>query len=355
MEIKHISHLNQDFSIKSFGFTPEGQNVEVCELVNKNGAKANIITYGATLTSLQLPIPKGILVDVVLGFDNLESYIKSFELDGAPYFGSTVGRYAGRIKDSKFTLNGKDYQLNTNNFNHSLHGGIQNFSRKNWTIKNTTTGENPSVTLTCESKSGEENYPGDLNVEITYTLTEADELVLEYKATTSEDTVINLTHHSYFNLDGHKGTVVNQQLQLPSATTVEITNEGVPTGKIIEVANTKFDFREVKACPDSIDNSFVIEDNDKVAATLTSVKNNLKMEVITDQPSVHIYVGGKTASELENKEGVEYHSQSGICFETQNYPDAPNHSHFPNSVLKAGEIYQQKTIYKFSRAMILWD
>ncbi|MGA9639078.1 aldose epimerase family protein [Flavobacterium sp.] len=355
MEIKHISHLKSDSLIKLFGLTPDGQNVDSCELTNKKGTKAQIITYGATLTSLKLLLPKGIFVDVVLGFDNLESYINSFELDGAPYFGSTVGRYAGRIKDSKFVLNGKKYQLNTNNFSHSLHGGIQNFSRKIWIIKEVTTGDNPSVTLNCNSKSGEENYPGNLDVQLTYTLTEEDELVLEYKATTSEDTVINLTHHSYFNLDGHKGTVVNQQLQIPSNKTVEITNEGVPTGELVAVTNTEFDYTKTKDCPASIDNSFVIDNNTEVAATLISAKNNLKMEVITDQPSVHIYVGGKTADALTNKEGIEYHAQSGICFETQNYPDAPNHAHFPNSVLKTEEIYHQKTTYKFSKAMILWD
>lgn len=355
MEIEQISHFKPNFIIKSFGVTPDEQNVDYCELTNKNGAKAQIMTYGATLVSLQLPLPKGILVDVVLGFDTLDSYVKSFELDGAPYFGATVGRYAGRIKDSKFELNGKEYLLNTNNFNHSLHGGIHNFSRKVWTIEKVTAGDNPSITLTCMSRSGEENYPGDMDVEITYTLTEEDELVLEYKATTTEDTVINLTHHSYFNLDGHNGTVANQQLQLPSINTVEVTNEGIPTGNIIPVANTDFDFTVTKPCPTAIDNSFVIEDTNKVAATLISSKNNLKMEVTTDQPSVHIYIGGKTADVLENKEGVQYHSQSGICFETQNYPDAPNHAHFPNSVLKSGELFTQKTIYKFSRAKILWD
>ncbi|WP_366187136.1 aldose epimerase family protein [Flavobacterium ovatum] len=347
MEIKHISQFTSNFVIKSFGLTPQGQVVDSCELTNKKGTKIQVIALGATLTSLQVPLKNGKVVDVVLGFDNLESYIKSFEIDGAPYFGATVGRYAGRIKDSVFELNGKKIQLSTNNSTHSLHGGIDNFSRKVWTIKNVKAGENPSITLTYLSPSGEENYPGDLNVELTYTLTEENELVLDYTATTTEDTVINLTHHTYFNLDGHDGSVLNQELQLPSNKTVEITNEGVPTGKIIDVANTDFDFTTTKFCPASIDNSFVIENNEAVAATLKSSKNNLKMEVITNQPSVHIYVGGKTATELKNKSGLDYHSQSGICFETQNFPDAPNQPRFPNAVLKPLETYKQKTIYKF--------
>ena len=201
----------------------------------------------------------------------------------------------------------------------------------------------------------EQGFPGNLKQTIRYSLTDKNEFIIDYEMLSDMTTVVNPTNHSYFNLDGHNGTVANQQLQLPSINTVEVTNEGIPTGNIIPVANTDFDFNVTKPCPSTIDNSFVIEDNDKIAATLTSGKNNLKMEVITDQPSVHIYVGGKTAEELENKEGIDYHSQSGICFETQNYPDAPNHAHFPNSVLKAGELYTQKTIYKFSRAKILWD
>ncbi|WP_418263732.1 aldose epimerase family protein [Flavobacterium faecale] len=347
MEIKQISHFTPNFVIKSVGLTTDDQVVDSCELTNKKGAKVKVITFGATLTSLQIPLKNGKLVDVVLGFDNLESYIKSFVLDGCPYFGSTVGRYAGRIKDSVFELNGKKIQLSTNNFNHSLHGGIDNFSRKIWTIKNVTAGENPSVILTYCSPSGEENYPGDLNVELRYTLTEENELVLEYAATTTEETVVNLTHHTYFNLDGHEGNVCNQELQIPSQKTVEITNEGVPTGNIIAVQNTDFDYRTSRPCPASIDNSFVIENNDAVAASLMSSANNLKMDVITDQPSVHIYVGGKTAAELKNKEGVAYHSQSGICFETQNFPDAPNQPLFPNAILKPLDTYKQKTIYKF--------
>lgn len=347
MEIKRISQFTPNFVVKSFGLNAEGLVVDSCELTNKKGAKIQVISFGATLTSLQLPLADGSVVDVVLGFDNLESYLKSFQLDGCPYFGATCGRYAGRIKDSVFELNGKKIQLSTNNFNHSLHGGIDNFSQKIWTIKNIKAGENPSVTLTYLSPSGEENYPGELSAELTYTLTEENEVILEYTVQTTEDTVINLTHHTYFNLDGHEGSVLQQELLLPSSKTVEITNEGVPTGNIINVENTDFDFRKTQSCPATIDNSFVIENNEAVAATLISRKNNLKMEVITDQPSVHIYVGGKTDSALENKGGAAYHSQSGICFETQNFPDAPNHAHFPNAILKPTETYKQKTIYKF--------
>jgi aldose 1-epimerase len=347
METKHKSQSTSNLSIKSFGTTPDGQEVESCELVNNQGTKAEIITFGASLRSLKLTTKDNKTIDVVLGFNNIESYAKSFELDGCPYFGATVGRYAGRINNSVFALNNKQITLNTNNFNHSLHGGIDNFSRKVWDIKTIKAGNNPAITLSYLSKSNEENYPGDLSVEITYTLTEENELVITYQATTTEDTVINLTHHSYFNLDGHEGTVLDQKVNLPSNQRLDITNEGIPTGKFIDLTGTDFDFRTTKNCPAIIDNSFIIENKEEVVATLLSVKNNLKMDVYTDQPSVHIYVGGKCDAGLETKENIDYHSQSGICFETQNYPDAPNQAHFPNSVLKSNEIYQQKTTYKF--------
>lgn len=347
MEIKHKSQFTSNLAIKSFGFTPEGQEVDSCELVNNQGTKAEIITYGASLRSLQLFTKEDTRIDVVLGFETLDSYIKSFELDGSPYFGSTVGRYAGRINNSVFELNNKKITLNTNNFNHSLHGGIDNFSRKVWDIKTIKAGENPAITLSYLSKSGEENYPGDLTIEVTYTLTEANELVIEYAATTTQDTVINLTHHSYFNLDGQQGSVLDQKLHIPSKQRLEITNEGIPTGTFLDVTATDFDFRTTKNCPASIDNTFIIQNNKQAAATLISAQNNLKMDVYTNQPGVHIYVGGKCAPGLETKNNTQYHAQSGICFETQNYPDAPNHAHFPNAVLKPDETYHQKTIYKF--------
>lgn len=188
-------------------------------LTNNNGFKIKVVSFGATFVSLQVPLENADSVDVVLGFDDIESYLKSFELDGSPYFGSTVGRYAGRIDNGVFELNGFKYQLSQDTSTNSLHGGINNFSRKEWKIKNEKAGENPSVTLSNLSLSGEENYPGDLYVEGTYTLSVNNELIIEYVANTTQDTVINLTHHSYFNLDGYKGTVANQELIVNSQKT----------------------------------------------------------------------------------------------------------------------------------------
>jgi len=316
-------------------------------LTNKNGAKLTVIPFGATVTSLKIPTKDNELVDVVLGFDTVEGYEKSFQLEGKPYLGATVGRYAGRISEGKFELNGKTYQLAINNGVNSLHGGIDNFSQKNWNVDAVNAGENPSITLSYVSAVNEENYPGELSVSLTYTLSEENELILEYKATTTEDTVINLTHHSYFNLDGHQSDVADQDLIVHAQKVVETREDCIPTGNILEVANTVFDYRTAKKCPKNIDNTFVVENNNEVKATLFSPKNNLKMDVYTDQPGVHIYVGGNCGPDLKGKENTSYHALSGICFETQNFPDAPNHDNFPSSVLKKGDVYTQKTKYKF--------
>ena len=347
MEIKHISHFRDTSICKSFGLMPDNDEILSFELSNKNGMKVTLINYGATVTSLQVPLSNGELVDVVLGFDTLESYLASYNLPSAPYFGTTVGRYAGRISKGVFTLNEKKYQLVGNNNGNSLHGGNVGFGKKAWNVTDLNSGENPSITFSLLSENLDENYPGDLQVDLKYTLTEENELQLEYKATTTEDTIINLTHHSYFNLNGHTDTVLDQQMFIASDKILETDQDNIPTGKFTDLSDHAFDFRTAKDCPASIDNSFAIEPSNDVVATLFSTKNNLKMNVYTNQPSVHIYVGGNCFDTLKGKENANYNATSGICFETQNFPDAPNHANFPNSVLKKGEEYHQKTVYKF--------
>lgn len=333
--------------MKLFGYTPDGAVINSYELRNKKGMKLTVINYGATVVSLKMPLKTGKFIDVVLGFENLEGYLKSFQLKGAPYFGATVGRFAGRINNSTFDLNGKTFLLNKNNNNHSLHGGIANFSQKIWTVESTNEGNNPSITLSCLSPDNDENYPGDLSVKLTYTLSEENELIIEYQATTSKDTIINLTHHSYFNLDDHKSDILEQELIVNSEKRLETTAENIPTGKFLDNVDSLFDFKTPKKCPTEIDTSFVLDNNDEFAASLFNPKNKLKMTVYTNQPAVHIYVGGNCLNELKGKENCDYHSVSGICFETQNFPDAPNHEHFPNSVLKKEDVYNHKTTYKF--------
>ena len=332
---------------KLFGTMPNGESVYSHELINKNGIEVKIINYGATINSIKIPLKTGKIIDVVLGLDTLEDYIKSYEIGGSPYYGATIGRYSGRINQGSFTLNNKKYQLEKNQNNHTLHGGNIGLSQRIWEVVKITEGINPSIKMTYFSPNMEGGFPGNLTVDLTYTLTENNELNIEYKATTSEDTIINLTNHSYFNLEGHNGTVANQDLYINSKSILDTNEENIPTGLVLDINNSHFDFSTVKKCPIKIDTSFVLNKNNEVAASLYSESSNLKMLVYTDQPSVHIYVGGKCDEQLIGKEKSKYQTNSGICFETQNFPDAPNHGHFPNSVLKKDETYLQKTIYKF--------
>lgn len=344
MKIKNVVEFKTKPFEKSFGLIPEGEAVFSYQLMNKNGMKLKIMNLGATITELKIPLNNGKKVDVVLGFDKLDSYLKSFELKSAPYFGATVGRFAGRINNGTFVLNDTTTVLDKNNNGHSLHGGNNGFSQAIWRLKNRTDIENPSITLTYFSPSGESKYPGDLTVNLTYTLSEENELIVEYKATSTQDTIVNLTHHSYFNLDGHSSNVANQELTVNANRLVETTNENIPTGRFLEIENTQFDFLTPKKVPSKIDNTFVLGKKEEFAASLFNANNNLKMTVFTNQHGVHIYVGGNCFNMIKGKEKAAYHPLSGICFETQNFPDAPNHEHFPSAVLKKGDQYTHKTI-----------
>lgn len=333
-------------STQLFGELSDGNKVYYHEISNTKGMSLKVMSYGATVIALKKTLNNGEIIDLVLGFDTLHDYIASYSLPSAPYFGATVGRYAGRIAKGSFDLNGKTIVLHQNNNGNALHGGLEGFSQKVWQLEQLKTTNNPSITLTYTSTDGEEYFPGELKVSITYTLTEENELEIEYKAISDSETVVNLTHHSYFNLEGQQASISEQELQI-NATAIVATKDMIPTGEIIPVANTNFDFTISRSCPRSIDATFVVEDPKTLVATLFSKKNNLKMDVFTNQPGLHVYVGGNCFDQIKGKEGASYHQQSGICFETQNFPDAPNHSHFPSAIVLPGDIYSHKTIYKF--------
>ena len=346
-EKKHISQIDYPEQTKSFGMTPDGKEVFCYTLTNKNGMELTVMEYGATITSLKIPTVNHQKIDVVLGFDRLEDYIASYKLPSAPYFGCVVGRVAGRINKGSFVLNGQTIYLSKNHGHHQLHGGTEGFGQKLWTMKTQTTGDFPSITFTYTSPDGEENYPGAVMVEVTYSLTATNQLVVEYNASSTADTLINLTQHSYFNLDGHQHNISNQMLFVNSTKMLETDEENIPTGLLLNVSNCPFDFSAEKICPSTIDNTFVLSEKNSIAASLYSAKNQLKMSVFTNQPAVHIYVGGNCFGQLKGKEDTNYHPLSGICFETQHYPDAPNHANFPSIVLKKGEHYQHQTIFTF--------
>ena len=349
MEKSHYSQLDQPKNIKSFGVLPNGKEVFCYTITNKKGMELTVINYGATITSIKFPVSTDEKVDVVLGFDNLQSYIDSFDLPSPPYFGTIVGRFAGRINEGKFTLNGKKIQLAKNHGEHHLHGGSKGFSQQFWELQNFNEDENPLMTFTYTSENNEENYPGVLKIDVTYQLTEANQVIVEYHAHATEDTLINVTQHSYLNLEGHQNSTANQLLFVNAVKTLETDNKNIPTGLFLNVSNGPFDFTEQKKCPTSIDNTFVLDKKMKIAASLYSEKTQLKVNVFTNQPAVHIYVGGNCFGEIKGKENAAYHTQSGICFETQNFPDAPNHSNFPSAILKQGEKYHHHTIFAFEK------
>jgi aldose 1-epimerase len=345
----HISQTNTGINTKLFGKTPDNETISCYTLTNKKGMELSVINYGATITSLKIPTSNGKKIDVVLGFDTLEDYINSFDLPSAPYLGSVVGRYAGRINNASFRLNGGKIQLTKNHNSHQIHGGINGFSRKFWKTTSINSDINPSITLEYTSADDEENFPGELTVQVTYTLTEENELKVTFWAKSTEDTIINLTQHSYFNLDGHSKDITAQKLFINAKNILETNKELIPTGNYIELKNQAFDFSSPKDCPLSIDNTFVLEG--KEVATLYSENTKIKMTVTTNQPGVHIYVGGNCFGQINGKENADYHPTSAICFETQNFPDAPNHNHFPNAVLKKDDEYLHHTTFKFQNLL----
>lgn len=342
MKKNHFSQIESRKNTKSFGFLPNGTEILCYLLSNKNGFELAVTNYGATITALKIPTSDTEKTDVVLGFENLEDYINSYDLPSPPYFGTTVGRYAGRISKAEFNLNGKQISLNKNHGENNLHGGISGFSRKSWNVVEYTA---QSITLEYVSPHNEEKFPGELTVRVTYALTDHSELKVKYTAKSSEDTVINLTQHSYFNLDGHQNDVTNQKLIINSAEITETDEELIPTGSFVSLKTHPLDFSSPKLCPPSIDTTFALKEPD--AVTLISEKNKLKMTVTTNQPAVHVYVGGNCFHQIKGKENTDYHPKSGICFETQNFPDAPNHANFPTSILRKGEEYNHQTTFKF--------
>lgn len=344
MNKNHYSQIYETKNTKFFGKLANGTDVFLYTLRNSNNLECCISTYGATITSLKIPTANK-TVDVVLGFETLDDYVNSFQLPSAPFLGTIVGRFAGRINDGLFVLNNKNIQLTKNWKSHQIHGGIEGFSKKVWQVISFSEEKNPSITLAYTSPDREENFPGELTVQVTYTLTEKNEIKVSFSAKSTEDTLVNLTQHSYFNLDGHENDITGQKLTVHSQKILETTDELIPTGNYISLENHAFDFSRAKNCPVTIDTTFALDG--KEAATLYSEKNQLKMTVTTNQPGVHVYVGGNCFGQIKGKEEAEYHPLSGICFETQNFPDAPNHSHFPSAVLKKEEEYLHQTIFKF--------
>jgi len=343
---------------KLFGKLQNGENVEIYSLKNINGMKMNVITYGGIITSLFVPDKNEEMIDVVLGYDNLEGYVGN-----ECYFGALIGRCGNRIGRGKFTLDGKEYQLAKNNDDkHHLHGGNIGYNKVLWTVDEFT--EN-SITLSYLSKDGEENYPGNLNIIIKYILTDNNELVIEYEAETDKTTILNLTQHTYFNLNGHNsGDILNHKIFINADSFTLTDEDSIPTGVIQPVAGTDFDFKiptEIGARINNNDEQLVFaggydhnlclnkekENELTLAATTFASESGISMDTLTSEPGMQFYTGNYLDGSIVGKDGTVYNRRNGFCLETQHYPDSPNHSNFPSTELKAGEKYSSKSVYKF--------
>jgi aldose 1-epimerase len=341
---------------RPFGQTPSGDKVDLYTLTNAKGMEATISTYGGVIVSLKAPDRSGRLADVVLGFDNLEGYLKS-----NPYFGAIVGRYGNRIAHGKFMLDGVEYTLAKNNGENSLHGGIRGFDKRIWTAARST---GSSIELTYVSRDGEEGFPGNLSVTVTYTLTDNNELRIDYSATTDKDTVVNLTNHSYFNLAGQgNGDVLGHKVTIFADRFTPVDKTMIPTGELRSVEGTPFDFRKPHSIGERInspdeqlalgrgyDHNFVLKrpsSTPELAARVTEPKTGRVLEVLTTEPGVQFYTAN-TLNVPAGKGGKGYGPHSAFCLETQHFPDSPNKPAFPPVVLKPGGQYQTTTVYRFS-------
>jgi aldose 1-epimerase len=345
-----------------FGKAGDGSLVEAYTLTNSNGVVAKVITYGATLTELHVPDSKGVSADIVLGFAGMNEpsgYLSPKD----PYFGATIGRYGNRIAKAKFTLDGKEYTLAANNGPNSLHGGKVGFDKKIWKAEIVPNSDGESVRFTYTSPDGEEGYPGTLKTSVTYSLTDKNELVLDYQATTDKDTVLCLTNHTYFNLAGEgNGDVLNQVLTLNADKYLPVDDTLIPTGELKEVKGTPLDFTAATPIgqrigqvpggpPQGYDHCYIVNGQAgtlRPAAKASDPKSGRVLEMATTEPGVQFYTGNFLDGSVIGKARKPYPIHGAFCLEAEHYPDSPNHAAFPTVMLKPGETYKQTTVYKFS-------
>jgi aldose 1-epimerase len=339
-----------------WGATRDGTPVQLYTLTNQNGMVARITSYGAILTELQVPDQQGQLTNVVLGFDNLERY-----LQGHPAFGTTVGRVANRIANARFTLDNQEYRLAANHGAHHIHGGIKGFDKVVWESKVLPAKHNSaSVQFAYLSPDGEEGYPGNLSVVVIYTLTDDNELRIDYHATTDKPTILNLTNHSYFNLAGG-GDVLDHEMFIDADRYTPTDQDLIPTGEISPVKDTPLDFTrptrigaridELKPQPNGYDHNFVLNSGGSslaLAARVYEPKSGRVLEVSTTEPGVQLYTGNWLDGRIQGIGGVVYGRHSGFCLETQHFPDSINQPGFPSTILRPGQTFQSTTAFKFA-------
>ncbi len=354
-----------------FGTTPDGKAVQIFTMKNSHGVEIHAMTYGAIITSIETPDKAGNLGDIVLGFDSLGGYTNPAYIAHLPYFGAVVGRYANRIAKGKFSIDGTEYQLPTNDGPNSLHGGTKGFDQRVWDGSSFQNDTAVGVVFKYTSPDGEEGYPGTLNAQVTYTLTNSNELVVDYLATTDKPTIVNLAQHSYWNLeDDGKTNILSHRLMINADSFTPIDSTFIPTGQIVAVAGTPFDFRTPHEIGEYInednqqlkyakgyDDNWVLNPTPKDSATGLTVAaeawaptSGRTLEVLTDQPGLQFYSGNFLDGTITGKGGITYGHRAAFALETQHFPDSPNHPNFPSTVLRPGEQYKTRTIFRFGVA-----
>ena len=344
----------------SFGTAADGKPVDAYTLVNAHGIRARILTYGAIVQTLETPDRAGAMDDIVLGFDDLAGYVKS-----SPYFGAIVGRYGNRIARGRFTLDGKTYTLATNNGPNHLHGGLKGFDKVVWDAQSFRGDSGVGVALTYTSPDGEEGYPGTLHAKVTYTLNDRDELTMEAEATTDKATPVNLTNHTYWNLAGDgKRDILGHLLMIESNHIVPVDSTLIPTGQLMPVDGTPFDFRSPTAIGARIedphaqlrtgqgyDHTFVLDRASgtgvKHAVRVTEPTTGRTLDISTTEPGVQVYSGNFLDGTVVGKHGHVYRRRSGLALETHHFPDSPNQPTFPSTILRPGETYRTRTVWRF--------
>ena len=355
-----------------FGTTRDGKGVEIYTLTNSHGVEMRVITYGGIITSLKVPDRSGHRGDIVLGFDTLDGY-----LNDPPYFGALIGRYGNRIAKGQFTLGGKTYKLATNNGPNHLHGGNKGFDKVVWKAAPKSGSDRVGVVLTRTSPDGEEGYPGNLQATVTYTLTDTNDLVVEYLATTDKATPVNLTQHSYFNLAADDGDILGHELTIDADRYTPVDENLIPTGELASVAGTPFDFSKPTAIGARInagnaqlkngkgyDHNWVLLPpgarldtaqstapgggrNARHAVRVVELKSGRTLDIATTEPGLQFYSGNFLDGSIKGKGGRVYKQRSGFCLETQHYPDSPNHPNFPTAILQPGQAYFSETVFTF--------
>lgn len=352
--------MSRELKRNNWGKMPSGEQIDLYTVRNSNGIEATITSYGGRVVTLKTPDRQGRFEDIVLGFDSLDGYLAK-----NPYFGALVGRYANRIANAEFTVGGKTYYLARNDGPNSLHGGLKGFDKVAWQSKPVEVDEGPAIELTYLSADGEEDYPGNLKVTVRYTLTDKNELKIDYQAATDKETILNLTNHSYFNLLGHAaGSILDHLVMINADEFTPVNEHLIPTGERRRVAGTPFDFRKLEAIGTRIDekeqqlkygigfdHNYVLNKGHSAlvpAARVTEPSTGRTIEVSTTEPGIQFYTGNHLDGSVRGKGGVIYGFRSGFCLETQHFPDSPHHPEFPSTALKPGQEYRSTTVFTFS-------